>query len=157
MAKYGSKSIKGISGEYLSPNEVLFIDKYMASGMQNAWQCYMEVFTEAEEKGAKRSAYKLLKRKSIVEEIEARFAASKVTVAWILQKGISYVESGETDKFRSSAGQKALEMMAKYKHMLDAEMKLNFGDKQPIFLSPYSKEEYESMQEKRLKGGRIQE
>jgi len=157
MSKNTSRTIKGISGEYLSPNEVLFIDEYMSSGMQNAWQCYMKIFPDCSEASAKTCSYKLLKRKIVKGEIEARFSASKATTAWVLQQSMDYVDNGKKDFKASSAGQKALEMIAKHKHMLDSEVKVQFGGGVPVIISYASDEEKANFLRKRQGGGRIQE
>lgn len=148
------KIIKGLSDNWLSPNEITFIDDFFETGMQCAWKSYMKAFPEAKKTSAEALAYRVLKRKRVKEEINARINSSKVTRDWVLDKGIKFVEAGLKNWKVSLAGQKSLEMLAKHKGMLEETVNHKFGEGNPaVFVPLYSKEEAEEL----AKTGRVQE
>jgi hypothetical protein len=154
MAKRKARVIKGKSNQYLSPGEIDFVKYYLEKGMQNVYEAYIRAYPDTSESTAKKTAYRILKRKVVQDELKAQIKASGITEARIKMNAQKYVDKGLKDVEYSLAGVKSNEMLAKHSGMLDDTVNHRFGEHNPaIFVSPTTEEE----KEKFKKMNRIEE
>lgn len=158
------QKIRKEQGEVIDVNEsglklpwITFIDEYIANG-GNGKKAYLKAYphiTNAET--ATVEASKLLRNVNVKEELRNKLDVQRCTDEWIKNKLMVLVELHYSGK-GAIVSEKALETLAKIKGMLIDTKNIAFTGQNPAqFLSAYSKEEKEKMDEDSKKLSRIVE
>lgn len=142
------KFIEGLSGEYLSPNDVKAINHLFESGFDSIQESYIAGFN-CTKRTAKSAAFRWFARPAIRAEFKSRIIASGMTEEWVKEKVRSYVEMGEADVDRSLSGVKALELASKIHGMTEGESSGKFGGMYlPVLVESWSPEREAEMRRK---------
>lgn len=135
---------------------ITFIDAYIANG-GNGQEAYKVAYPGVANTTARFNASRLLSNENIKEELRNRLEVQRCTDEWIKNKLMGLVELHYTGK-GAIVSEKALETLSKIKGMLIDTKNIAFTGQNPAqFLSAYSKEEKEKMDEESKKLSRIVE
>ena len=158
-----AQRIRREQGEVIDVNEaglrlpwITFIDEYIANG-GNGEAAYKIAYPDVSDRTARANASRLLTKASVKEELRNKLDVQRCTDEWIKNKLMGLVELHYSGK-GAIVSEKALETLAKIKGMLIDTKNIAFTGQNPAqFLSAYSKEEKQKMDEDSKKLSRIVE
>lgn len=138
---------KAVKQEGLRLQWIKFIDSYMKNG-GNGSRAYKEAYEtpdhKVSDKVATINASRLLRKDSVVNEINYRLNAQRCTDDFV-KDGLIDIAVNYRKKETLNASVRALEILAKIKGMLtDTKVAVFTGDNPAVFMPLYTKEEKES-------------